>query len=55
MTTTEAGGVVASYLLLRKVIGWIGTLLPTHGGRAGRCGAVRTGAVGPAQRPLTPR
>jgi hypothetical protein len=28
MTTTEAGGVVASFLLLRKVIGWIGTLLP---------------------------
>jgi hypothetical protein len=28
MTTTEARGVVASYLLLRKVVGWIGTLLP---------------------------
>jgi hypothetical protein len=28
MTTTESGGVVASYLLLRKAIGWIGTLLP---------------------------
>lgn len=28
MTTTEADGVLASYLLLRKVIGWIGTLLP---------------------------
>jgi hypothetical protein len=28
MTRTEAGGVVASYLLLRKAIGWIGTLLP---------------------------
>lgn len=26
--TPEAGGVVASYLLLRKAIGWIGTLLP---------------------------
>jgi hypothetical protein len=25
---TEAGSVVASYLLLRKAIGWIGTLLP---------------------------
>jgi hypothetical protein len=28
MTSTEAGGVVATYLLLRKAIGWIGTLLP---------------------------
>jgi hypothetical protein len=28
MARTEAGGVVASYLLLRKVIGGIGTLLP---------------------------
>ena len=28
MTGTEAGSVVASYLLLRKAIGWIGTLLP---------------------------
>lgn len=26
MTMTEAGGVVASYLLLRKAIGWIGSL-----------------------------
>ena len=28
MTSTETGGVVATYLLLRKAIGWIGTLLP---------------------------
>jgi hypothetical protein len=28
VTGTEAGSVVASYLLLRKAIGWIGTLLP---------------------------
>jgi hypothetical protein len=28
MTGTEAGSVVASYLLLRKAVGWIGTLLP---------------------------
>jgi hypothetical protein len=28
MARTEAGGVVASYLLLRKAVGWIGTLLP---------------------------
>lgn len=28
MTRTEAGSVVASYLLLRKGVGWIGTLLP---------------------------
>jgi len=28
MTGTEADSVVASYLLLRKAIGWIGTLLP---------------------------
>ena len=28
MTSTESGGVVATYLLLRKAIGWIGTLLP---------------------------
>jgi hypothetical protein len=28
MIGTEAGGVVSSYLLLRKAIGWIGTLLP---------------------------
>jgi hypothetical protein len=28
MTSAEARGVVAAYLLLRKAIGWIGTLLP---------------------------
>jgi len=28
MTGTEAGSIAASYLLLRKAIGWIGTLLP---------------------------
>jgi hypothetical protein len=28
MSGTETGGVVASFLLLRKTIGWIGTLLP---------------------------
>jgi hypothetical protein len=28
MTRTEAGSIVASYLLLRAAIGWIGTLLP---------------------------
>jgi hypothetical protein len=28
MNTTEAGSVVAAYLLLRRAIGWIGTLLP---------------------------
>jgi hypothetical protein len=28
MTRTEAGSVVASYLLLRTAIGWVGTLLP---------------------------
>jgi len=28
MNTTKAGGVVATYLLLRRAIGWIGLLLP---------------------------
>jgi len=28
VTSSEAGSVVATYLLLRKAIGWIGTLLP---------------------------
>jgi len=28
VTTTKAGGVAASYLLLRKAVGWTGTLLP---------------------------
>ncbi|HEX4088541.1 MAG TPA: DUF998 domain-containing protein [Trebonia sp.] len=28
MSSTESGGVVATYLLLRTAIGWIGTLLP---------------------------